>query len=106
LNGNDSRVAPREVYIGTLASAKHKQKAAVSFYCGLDVKRFQVVADFPVGGTPAGTNLASQFKVANSGVWELKLSRPITKLPKGDLTVSVQDHQGNVTRIERTFSVR
>jgi glyoxylase-like metal-dependent hydrolase (beta-lactamase superfamily II) len=76
------------------------------YYSGLDEKSFQVEADFPIDGTPAGKNLASQFKVVNPGVWELKLSRPITELPKGKLTVSVQDLQGNVTRIERTFSVK
>jgi hypothetical protein len=76
------------------------------YYSGLDVKSFQVVADFRVDGTPAGKNLASQFKVANSGVWELKLNRPITELPNGKLTVSVRDRQGNITSIERTFSVR
>jgi hypothetical protein len=29
----------------------------------------------------------------------------LTDLSKGTLTVSVQDHQGNITRIERTLSV-
>jgi hypothetical protein len=38
-------------------------------------------------------------------VWELKLGKPITDLAKGKLTVSVKDRQGNVSRIERTFSV-
>ena len=76
------------------------------YYSGLDEKSFKVVADFPFDGTPAGKSLASQFKVVNPGVWELKLNRPITELPKGKLTVTVQDLQGNVTRIERTFSVK
>ena len=76
------------------------------YYSGLDEKSFQVLADFPFDGTPAGKNLASQFEVVNPGVWELKPSRPITELPRGKLTVSVQDLQGNVTRIERTFSVK
>ena len=73
---------------------------------GLDEKSFQVLADFPVDGTPAGKNLVSQFKVVDPGVWELKLNRPITDLHRDKLTVSVQDLQGNVTRIERTFSVK
>ena len=50
-------------------------------------------------------NLAPKFKEVNRGVWELKLARPIDRLPKGKLTVSVRDRQGNVSRIERTFSV-
>jgi hypothetical protein len=53
----------------------------------------------------AGENLAPRFKAKTPGVWELLLSRPLTELPKGKLIVSVQDRQGNITRIERTFSV-
>ena len=53
----------------------------------------------------AGQNLASKFQAKSPGVWEWTLARPVTDLPKGKLTVSVRDRQGNVTRIERTFSV-
>jgi hypothetical protein len=73
---------------------------------GLDAESFQVVADFPIGGVEKGTNLASKFKATSPGVWELKLAEPITDLPKGTLTVSVKDRQGNISRVERTFSVR
>jgi hypothetical protein len=41
----------------------------------------------------------------SDGVWELALATPLTNLPKGKLTVSVKDRQGNTSRIERTFSV-
>ena len=37
--------------------------------------------------------------------WERRLRKPVTGLAKGKLTVSVKDRQGNVSRIERTFSV-
>ena len=37
--------------------------------------------------------------------WELTLASPLVDLPKGKLTVSVKDRQGNLTRIERCFSV-
>jgi hypothetical protein len=75
------------------------------YYTGLDLKSFQVVADFAVDGVPANRNLAARFKPTTPGVWELKLSRPITRLPKGKVTVSVRDQEGNLSRIERTFSV-
>jgi hypothetical protein len=75
------------------------------YYTGLDPASFRVVADFPVNGVEAGQDLASRFKPKSPGVWELVLDRPLTALPRGKLTVSVQDRQGNVTRIERTFSV-
>ena len=54
---------------------------------------------------PAGQNLAGKFKPTTPGVWELKFDKAITALPKGKLTVAVKDKQGNVTRIERSFSV-
>jgi hypothetical protein len=70
------------------------------------MESFQVVADFAVGGVPAAQNLAAKFKRKSDGVWELNLATPIDDLPRGRLTVSVKDRQGNVTRVERTFSVR
>src|SRR6185437_14917032 len=75
------------------------------YYTGVDMDSFQVMADFPLDGAPAGKNLASQFKAKTPGVWELTLSEPLTKLAKGKLTVSIKDRQGNITKIERTLSV-
>jgi hypothetical protein len=72
---------------------------------GLDMDSFQVVADFPLDGVPAGQNLASKFKTKTPGVWELTLAKPLTELPRGKLTVSVKDRQGNLTRIERSFAI-
>jgi hypothetical protein len=75
------------------------------YYSGLDLKSFRVVADFPLDGAAAGQDLAKRFKPTHEGVWELKLTHPVTRLVKGKLTVSVKDRQGNVSKIERTFSV-
>ena len=75
------------------------------YYTGLDLKSFEVVADFPVDGVKAGQNLASRFKRKEQGVWELRLTDAIKRLAKGILTVSIKDRQGNVSRIERTFAV-
>jgi hypothetical protein len=72
---------------------------------GLDMKTFEVVADFAIDGVPAGTNLASKFKALPGWRWELALATPVATLPSGKLTVSIRDRQGNVSRVERTFSV-
>lgn len=72
---------------------------------GLDMDSFQVVADFALDGVAAGANLASKFKPKTPGVWELTLAKTVTELPKGKLTISVKDRQGNLTRIERSFAV-
>ena len=71
---------------------------------GLDMSTFTVVADFAVDDIPAGSNLASRFKLKTQCVWEMKLARPLTALAKGKLTVSVRDKQGNLARIERRLS--
>jgi hypothetical protein len=78
---------------------------AYDYDTGLDADSFRVVADFALDGVAAGENLAPKFKAKTPGVWELTLSRPLNELARGKLTVSVKDRQGNVTRIERTFSV-
>jgi hypothetical protein len=75
------------------------------YYTGLDMNSFRVMADFAIDGAAAGENLASRFKPKSRGVWEFTLAKPIAGLPNGKLTVSVQDRQGNTTRIERSFSV-
>ena len=72
---------------------------------GLDPASFTVTADFAIDGIPAGRNLASKFTALPDQRWELRLSRPIARLARGKMVVSVKDRQGNLTRIERTFSV-
>ena len=72
---------------------------------GLDMDGFRVTADFDVDGVAAGENLAAKFQPKSPGVWELKLAKPIMKLANGVIVVTVKDLQGNVSRVERTFSV-
>jgi hypothetical protein len=71
----------------------------------LNAESFRVTADCALDGVPAGENLAAKFKPTSQGVWEWKLGTPLAELKTGTLTVSVADKQGNVTKIERTFSV-
>ena len=72
---------------------------------GLDLDSFRVTADFPLDGAAAGENLAPKFKPRGDGVWELTLAKPVTSLPRGNLTVEVKDRQGNVSHVERSFNV-
>jgi hypothetical protein len=72
---------------------------------GLDLASFSVVADFEIDGVAAGEELASRFKEKSQGVWEWKLTKPMAKRAGGKVRVAVKDKQGNVSRIERTFSV-
>jgi hypothetical protein len=72
---------------------------------GLDMDSFQVIADFPVDGVPPGENLAPRFKALTDSRWELRVGKPIDRVAKGKLSVSIKDRQGNVSRIERIFSL-
>jgi hypothetical protein len=72
---------------------------------GLQVGTLRVTADFGIDGIAAGENLASRFKPASQGVWVWELAKPVANLKDGKLAVSIADRQGNITRIERSFSV-
>lgn len=72
---------------------------------GLDPDSFQVTADVALDGVAAGENLAAKFRKKTDGVYEWKLTKPVTELSQGNLVVLVKDREGNVTRIVRTFSV-
>jgi hypothetical protein len=76
------------------------------YYTGVEEGSFTVTADFAIDGAAAGANLAPRFRQTSPGVWEWKLKQPIETLAAGKLAVSVKDREGNVTRIERTFSVK
>ena len=78
---------------------------AHDYYSGLDLATITVTADITINGQPPGKNLAAQFKPRSQGVWELPLVRPLAPLARAQLVVSVKDKQGNLTRLERTFSV-
>jgi hypothetical protein len=73
---------------------------------GLDMKSFSMKADFAIDGVAAGQELAARFKPKSQGVWEMKLARPIKRLAKGKIVVSIKDRQGNTSKIERTFTVQ
>ncbi len=75
------------------------------YYTGIAPTSFTVTADFAIDGASAGENLAQRFQSKAPGVWEWKLTKPLRDLAKGKLTVSVEDRQGNLSRVERTFSV-
>jgi len=72
---------------------------------GLDIESLNVTADFAVDGIAAGENLAGRFEALSGNRWEWKLGTPVEKLDSGNLTVSIQDRRGNVTTLERTFSI-
>jgi hypothetical protein len=73
---------------------------------GVDMKSFRVVADFDINGVSAGNDLGGKFRARSPGVWEIKMARPMTGSTNGQIVVSVRDRQGNLTSIDRRFSVQ
>jgi hypothetical protein len=74
-------------------------------YTGLDLDSLAVTADFAVDDTAPGTNLASRFKRVAPGVWEYPLQKAVESLASARLDVSVKDRQGNITLVERSFTI-
>ena len=78
---------------------------AFDHYSGLDPESWSVTADFVVGGVAPGTKLAGALVETGDHVWSIVLREPIRELEDGTLSVEVSDQQGNVTRVERRFSM-
>lgn len=78
---------------------------AFDYYSDLDPKSFSVKATFSVNGKAPQTELAPLFSESADHVWTLPVTPPLGTLSNASLVVSVKDRQGNVTRIERSFSI-
>jgi hypothetical protein len=72
---------------------------------GLDETSLSLEADFAIGRHRPGRELRGALVPVDDGVWRLRLETPLVVLERGRLIASVRDRQGNLTRIERTFSV-
>ena len=73
-------------------------------YTGINLSTLSVVADFPVAGRAAGAQLADLASPIGDGVYELDFGGPMSPNGSAHIQVSVEDVQGNVTRVERGFS--
>jgi hypothetical protein len=78
---------------------------AVDANSGLDEASLSVKADFAIGRHRPGAELRGALVPVDDGVWRLRLEKPLASTERRRLTASVRDRQGNLTRIERTFSV-
>jgi hypothetical protein len=74
-------------------------------YTGIAPGTLSIKADVPINGRPAGAELADLMQPAGDGIVALALSPPLATALNAHLFVEVQDRQGNVTRVTRTFSV-
>jgi hypothetical protein len=75
------------------------------FDSGVDIASLDVRASLPLQGRKAGENLANLFEAGRAGAWRLALDAPIDNLAEGVIKVQVRDRAGNLTRLDRVFSV-
>ena len=50
-------------------------------------------------------NTANVFEETGNYIWTLAVTPPILDLHRGQFSVSVRDAQGNITTVDRTFSI-
>jgi hypothetical protein len=72
---------------------------------GIDISTLSVHADFVVNGLAAGSELASLAQASGDSIWSIALTPPLTDGWNRHVHVEVRDVQGNVTRVDRAFSV-
>ena len=73
-------------------------------YSGINAASLSVTANFAVNGKPAGTELGPGFAQADASIWQLNIT-PINSLSNGHIVVSVKDNSGNITTVDRWFSI-
>lgn len=74
-------------------------------YSGLDPGTLSVKASFPVNGKAPGTELAADFVETGDHIWTLAVAPPIDRLAGSLITVTVKDNAGNISVVNRSFSV-
>ncbi len=72
---------------------------------GIDPGTLSVRASFVVNGRPADSELVDLVTPLGADRYRITLATPLAELPDGWLRVSVADAQGNITRVDQSFSV-
>ncbi len=74
-------------------------------YSGLEPTSFSVVADFPVNGIAAGSELKGAGSYVSAGVFVIPLDPPILNLAESHVVAEVFDQQGNKKVVDTRFWV-
>jgi hypothetical protein len=72
---------------------------------GIDMSSLTVTADFAVSGRPAGAELRDLAVPAGDSIWRIPLSTPATQANNAHVRIAIRDNQGNITRVDRAFSI-
>lgn len=74
-------------------------------YTGIAVHSLSIKANLSVNGRAAGAELVDLAQVTGQGIYTIALSTPLNQVAEGHLFVEVADNQGNITRVDRAFTV-
>jgi len=74
-------------------------------HSGIDPASLSITSDLAVNGRAPGAELADLAVGVDDGIRAITLSPPIAQVVDRHVYAEVRDHQGNVTRIARAFTV-
>jgi hypothetical protein len=74
-------------------------------YTGIAPGSLSLKADFAVNGRAAGSELVDLAQAVGEGIYSITLTNPLVNQVGAHLFVEVADQQGNLTRIDRQFTV-
>ncbi|MEO6065746.1 MAG: hypothetical protein ABIP49_08230 [Lysobacterales bacterium] len=91
---------------GTLAlPVTHIRLGLADANSGINLASLSVTSDRIINGRPPGSELSDLAQPSGDGMFAITLSTPFAQVTNAHVRASVRDNQGNVTRIDRAFSV-
>jgi hypothetical protein len=72
---------------------------------GVATRTLSITSTLSINGRAPGAQLVDLAVLTGDGIVEIALTKPITNVTNARVSASVKDVQGNITRVDRTFSV-
>jgi hypothetical protein len=95
--------APRPGVLG--APLTEVRFGVADAYTGVDLSSLSVRVDFSVAGRAPGQELKDLAQPNGDGIYAIALASPLAAARDAHVFIEVADNQGNVTRVNREFSV-
>lgn len=74
-------------------------------YSGALTRTLSITSTLTINGRAPGAQLADLAVPVGDGIFQIALTTPITNVQNARMVASVKDGQGNITRVDRTFSI-
>ena len=89
---------------GTVTELTEIRIGATDAFSGVDWDTLSVRANFRIEGRPQWAEVADLVQPAEDGVVRIPLTVAVPPLARGRMIVTIKDHQGNITRVDRSFT--